>query len=197
MSILVGKLHKIQKGITGLETAIILIAFVVVAAVFAYTVLSAGMFSSQKSQEAVYSGLEEARATVQMNGSFIAKDTDDDEDVDEVVFTVMQALDGVPIDFTVPPNNTMVVSYIDMYQRHDDMTWSLTKLGSTDTDDLLEVGEKFQITVAGLDDGGANELTPKLQKNSRFTFELKPAVGAVLIMERTTPKVVDPVMDLH
>ena len=47
-----------QKGITGLETAIILIAFVVVAAVFAYTVLSAGLFATQKSQEAVYSGLE-------------------------------------------------------------------------------------------------------------------------------------------
>ncbi len=42
-----------EKGITGLETAIILIAFVVVAAVFAYTALSAGLFSTQKSQEAV------------------------------------------------------------------------------------------------------------------------------------------------
>ena len=37
-------IYKEQKGITGLETAIILIAFVVVAAVFAYTVLSAGLF---------------------------------------------------------------------------------------------------------------------------------------------------------
>ncbi|HUV53535.1 MAG TPA: archaellin/type IV pilin N-terminal domain-containing protein, partial [Dehalococcoidia bacterium] len=37
-----------ERGITGLETAIILIAFVVVASVFAYTVLSAGIFSSQK-----------------------------------------------------------------------------------------------------------------------------------------------------
>ena len=35
-----------QRGITGLETAIILIAFVVVASVFAYTVLSAGVLSA-------------------------------------------------------------------------------------------------------------------------------------------------------
>ena len=50
------KLHLFtgERGITGLETAIILIAFVVVAAVFAYTVLSAGLFSTQKSQEAIY-----------------------------------------------------------------------------------------------------------------------------------------------
>ena len=43
------KFFRHEKGITGLETAIILIAFVVVAAVFAYTALSAGLFATQKS----------------------------------------------------------------------------------------------------------------------------------------------------
>ncbi len=61
-----------QKGITGLETAIILIAFVVVAAVFAYTALSAGLFSTQKSQEAVYSGLEETQSTLELKGGVVA-----------------------------------------------------------------------------------------------------------------------------
>ena len=58
-----------ERGITGLETAIILIAFVVVASVFAYTVLSAGLFSSQKSQDAVYDGLSEARSALALMGS--------------------------------------------------------------------------------------------------------------------------------
>ena len=62
-------IYKSQKGITGLETAIILIAFVVVTAVFAYTVLSAGLFSTQKSQEAVYNGLQETQGTLQLLGS--------------------------------------------------------------------------------------------------------------------------------
>jgi flagellin FlaB len=35
-----------ERGITGLETAIILIAFVVVAAVFSFVVLSTGLLSS-------------------------------------------------------------------------------------------------------------------------------------------------------
>lgn len=61
-----------QKGITGLETAIILIAFVVVAAVFAYTVLSAGLFATQKSSEAVYAGLEEAQSTLELRGGVTA-----------------------------------------------------------------------------------------------------------------------------
>ena len=46
-----------QEGITGLETAIILIAFVVVAAVFAYTVLSAGLrigFMEEGGEELVF-----------------------------------------------------------------------------------------------------------------------------------------------
>ncbi len=61
-----------QRGITGLETAIILIAFVVVASVFAYTVLSSGLFSTQKAQEAVYGGLSEAQSTLQLKGSVVA-----------------------------------------------------------------------------------------------------------------------------
>ena len=60
-----------QRGITGLETAIILIAFVVVASVFAYTVLSAGIFASEKGKEAVYSGLEQARGTMEVVGGII------------------------------------------------------------------------------------------------------------------------------
>ena len=61
-----------EHGITGLETAIILIAFVVVASVFAYTVLSSGLFSTQKAQEAVYGGLEEAQSTLELKGTVVS-----------------------------------------------------------------------------------------------------------------------------
>lgn len=37
-----------QRGITDLETAIVLIAFVVVASVFAFAVLSTGLLASEK-----------------------------------------------------------------------------------------------------------------------------------------------------
>ena len=53
----ISSLHKEQKGMTGLETAIILIAFVTVAAVFSYAVLSAGLFSAERGKETVYAGL--------------------------------------------------------------------------------------------------------------------------------------------
>ena len=54
---MLAKLNKSERGMTGLETAIILIAFVTVAAVFAYAVLSAGLFSSERSKETLYSAL--------------------------------------------------------------------------------------------------------------------------------------------
>ena len=63
---------KDQRGVTGLETAIILIAFVVVASVFAFTVLSTGIFSAERGKETVFAGLQEARGTIEPKGSAIA-----------------------------------------------------------------------------------------------------------------------------
>ena len=61
-----------QQGIPELETAIILIAFIVVASVFAYTVLTAGVFSSQKANESVNVAIQEVRSSITINGNTIA-----------------------------------------------------------------------------------------------------------------------------
>ena len=58
-----------DKGFTGLEAAIVLIAFVVVAAVFSYVVLGAGFFTTQKAQETVYKGVEQSTTNIQMIGN--------------------------------------------------------------------------------------------------------------------------------
>lgn len=62
-----------QRGITGLETAIVLIAFVVVSSVFAFAALSTGLFSADKSKETINAGLSEARGTLEVRGSILAK----------------------------------------------------------------------------------------------------------------------------
>ncbi len=49
----VSLLQRDQRGITGLETAIVLIAFVVVSSVFAFAALSTGRFSSDKAKETI------------------------------------------------------------------------------------------------------------------------------------------------
>ena len=61
-----------ERGITGLETAIILIAFVIVASVFEFTVLSMGIFASERSKETVFAGLQEAKSTLEPRGATVA-----------------------------------------------------------------------------------------------------------------------------
>jgi archaellin len=51
-----------------METAIILIAFVVVASVFAFAVLSTGLFTSDKAKETIQAGLSRARSNVETKG---------------------------------------------------------------------------------------------------------------------------------
>jgi archaellin len=79
----------------------------------------------------------------------------------------------------------------------------MTPLGTTDGDDLLETGEKFEITI-GSDTwhvGGGNlmdALAPNyLSVNDTFTLEILTPVGAVLVIERTTPPYIDTKMNLR
>ena len=185
--------HRDERGITGLETAIILIAFVTVAAVFGYAVLSAGIFSAEKGKETVYLGLQEAKSTMELKGSIIAtgNTTANPKYVEAVKFTVGNAVSGEPIDLTVPPNNKTVLAYIDENSYQNNMTWTCTFVGSNDGDDLLEIGEKAEISV------DISSLATKLQANKKFTIEFKPASGSTVVFDRTVPASVDAVMDLY
>ena len=66
------KLIKDEKGFTGLEAAIVLVAFVVVAAVFSYVMLGAGFYTTQKSQEVVHTGVMQASSSVELSGDVVA-----------------------------------------------------------------------------------------------------------------------------
>ena len=66
------KLVHEERGITGLETAIVLIAFVVVAAVFAFTVLTTGLFTSEKAKETAMAGVAATSSTLTIKGSVTA-----------------------------------------------------------------------------------------------------------------------------
>ena len=68
MKRLTGSPARGQKGITGLETAIIPIAFVVAASVFALTVLSTGVFSFERGKETIFAGLGEAQSSMSPRG---------------------------------------------------------------------------------------------------------------------------------
>ena len=194
-------LRRDERGITGLETAIILIAFVVVASVFAYTVLSAGIFSSQKGQEAVYAGLSEARATMEIKGSMYAYGNDTSGNgtgnmtVYAVSFTLTNAMKGQAIDLT--PNDggndthVTIISYTDKNQHISDLHWDIKFIGKHSDDKLLEQDEQAVINV------DLSGLSTAPVAYDTFTIEVKPVTGASLILNRTFPARIDPVMNLH
>jgi flagellin FlaB len=123
------KIREMQKGITGLETAIILIAFIIVASVFAYVILSAGLFSSEKTKQAVNAGLQSTMKTVEVKSNIIAKMVD--SVVTEVYFCVGIPAAGSPVDFTPPGTSnitSLVVSYSDADHMLPSINWTMAKL---------------------------------------------------------------------
>ncbi|MDG0866528.1 archaellin/type IV pilin N-terminal domain-containing protein [Candidatus Lucifugimonas marina] len=229
--------HKSEKGITGLETAIILIAFVVVASVFAFTVLSTGIFASERSKETVFSGLEEAKSSIEPRGSVIAYKGNEgtNDTIFKVSFVVSNAVAGEPVDLT-PPYDTddsgddpdivtnaeykTVVSFVDQNQYLPDVPWSVSWIGNNNSDNLLEEGEKAEISVwlltrdttvtnatdtngvsywSGADANGSRGMLSTdtyVGTNDQFTIEMKPESGAVLTVQRTAPSRLDTIMDL-
>ncbi|NDJ86937.1 MAG: hypothetical protein GYB66_13730 [Chloroflexi bacterium] len=184
-------LHQDESGQTALETAIILIAFVVVASVFAFTILSAGSESTEKGEEAIYSGLEGVQSSMAVKGSIIAQDSGGVAgEVDTVVFTVALVSGGDPVDVTdTSGSNKVVIGYRDDTQFINELDWTIGWVGDNDGDSLLEDGELAEITV---DVSGA-----ALGSNTEFTLEIKPPTGAVINLSRTTPAAVEAVMQLR
>jgi flagellin FlaB len=193
-----GMIKRGQKGITGLETAIILIAFVVVASVFAYTVLSSGLFATQKAKEAIHAGLQEAKSTVELKGNVLGKM--EKGILTTIYFTVGTPPGGDSIDFTPPSANTtslVIISYSDAYQVIPSLNWTMAKLNTTAADNLLEGNRLFQITVdlSAVSANVSDEKKPGPYHT--FQLELKPPVGAILNIERTIPNKADEVINLY
>jgi len=159
-------IYREQKGITGLETAIILIAFVVVAAVFAYTVLSAGLFSTQKSQEAVYAGLKETQGTLEILGGVVGyKDdlnTTGGGSIGRIDFTIALATDGTSVDLTpaftydsgtgtlaigTAGANRLQIAFNDQDVNISDCAWTARFIGKNNLDTMLDPGEKAIVSV--------------------------------------------------
>ncbi len=228
-----------ERGITGLETAIVLIAFVVVASVFAFTVLSAGVFSSEALKQTIFAGLKETRSRLRQNGSvfaFSAK-AGTTQSVYKIVFIVSNSLAGEPLDLTAPytvddsgldPDfdslavPATIISYADEDQRKGDVPWSVNFIGNNNGDQLMEDGEKAEITVWLMDRdyailetadnavqpmdtltgngggvGGIEATDVLIGKSTRFVLEVSPQIGAALTIQRSVPPGLRQVMNLN
>lgn len=178
--------HKNEKGQTALETAIILIAFIVVASVFAFTILSAGSASTERGEAAIYSGLEGVQSSLALAGQTIANS--DTSNLTSLVVTVSSAA-GEPVEMADGTNNLVVVSYRDATQYINDLPWTLAWVGPNDGDNILEDGELAEMTI--------DVSSAAVAANIEFNLEVKPPTGAILNINRTTPATLDAVMQLR
>jgi len=173
-----------------------LIAFVMVTSVFAYVVLSARLFSSQKAKEAVYQGMGQTSGSVALKGNVFAKMVGGY--VKEVYIPIAAVSGGNPTDFSdTSSNNTKVdVAYSDSTYYFSSVNWTLTKVITVNADNLLDENELFMITV-DLSSLSYNGTAVQVGAYQRFLMEVKPPKGAVLPIERTVPGRVTDLVNLY
>jgi len=208
MSIKVKRALCNEHGITALETAIILIAFVVVAAIFAFTILSTGTFLTERSKEAAYAGLEEARGSLELKGSVVAEDWQDTEGcIDRLYFDLGLAASGSSVDLqTTNPKVRFIyrdathnvnIPAGDSHMCCGSGGWWTTITGCPGgCSTMLVPGALAKITI---DFGQIYPMptTKLLCGNQAFSIEIIPPTGGTLLIERTTPPEITEITDLH
>jgi flagellin FlaB len=107
------RLLKQKRGMVGIEAAIVLIAFVIVAAAFSFMVVNMGLFSTQRGRETIQQGVSEASSPLTLDGSIQIQSNGTDPPVIGDVCTVHA--------FMVPLK-TLGVRYVPMSSPESEVT---------------------------------------------------------------------------
>ena len=189
---------KKRRAMTGLETAIILVAFVITAAAFSFVVLNMGFLSAQKTQTVISAGMQEASSSLLFDGDMIATCDPATKTVTGVTFYVRLSQGKEPIDMNA---SKMIMTY--SCQRAAGVIYSTTLGNNTvanpsvvtiqgvlnNGDTLIQGGERWKVhvdfsAIAGgsLEPATATDLLPHAYET--FTLEMRPAAGSVLSIKR-------------
>jgi len=208
------RLHRrARKGIVGIEAAIVLIAFVIIAAALSYVVVNMGFFASQKAKDTISRGIEEATSALQLDGSVIAKTSDARAAVSYIIIPVKLSVGKESVDLS---KNTTVVSvqisgnYTDYMSNIYKGIADNQKYNSTDMTDTLNelfgtsTSPEAYFAIENNDDDNALESNEKAfliiyLGDSRFIYEynivkieVKGSRGASLTVEREIPAGLNP-----
>jgi len=204
-----------EDAFTGLEAAIVLIAFVVVAAVFSYVVLGAGFFTTQTAQATVHTGVAQASSSLEVVGNVmgIANDVGTYPQLSYANVSVALTAGGTAMDLS-----QMVVSYLDTaggrnpnVKNTTDLTCAELTSGGGLADTVTDVNNiewcvAQKINTVGDDNNllEPNEIwvlsiqTPSTAKiNEKITINIQPAVGAVLPLTRTIPGALNKIQAIY
>jgi len=163
---------KKEAAFSGLEAAIVLIAFVVVAAVFSYVMLGAGFFATQKSQEVTYSGIKQSTSNLVLDGQLYGVMDATFANIEDIIFYLAIPEGGQPqdldeVDYVVTVNG-------------DKKIYTTEFTVTPTTGGVLAPGDREKCTltfVAPTTDGP--------EAGQSFTIEIKPKVGASSLITKT------------
>jgi len=182
-----GKTVTGDRAFTGLEAAIILIAFVTVAAVFSYVVLGLGFSTTQKSREVIQAGMYQASSVLMPSGEVYGI-SESRSTIDMVNFTLSLSPGSDAIDFEKlvivfsTPQRLEIVQNISGFTGGSTSpgTWAITSRENQrgNANLLLEDGEQFTISV---------HPAVGINPDERFSIEIRPPGGSSLGIERTAP----------
>ena len=181
-----------RRGLTGLETAIILVAFVITASAFSFVVLNMGMMSADQAQSVISSSVEETSAAIMMDTDIIGT-FDNTTGVQSTIcltkatFYIRLSQGGTPIDMD---DSNVVITY----------TNPSTAVAG-DSDSMLEVGEKFKVVIdftqidkASVDPAQGDMNNVYTHPYEELRIEIQPSGGARFTTERVIPQVSNIVM---
>ena len=152
----------------------------VVASVFAFTVLSTGVFSSERAKETIFAGLAETKSSLRPSGSMIAFKgfVGSTQAIFKFSVIIESVSGGDAIDMTPPytsdgagtdpdfsgTSNKTTIAYIDNNQILQDVPWTINFMGDNG-DNLLDDGEKAEIQVWLLNRTTATDITSNSSVN--------------------------------
>ena len=186
-----------RRGMTGLETAIILVAFVITAAAFSFMLLNMGFLTAQKTQTVISSSLGESTATLQVVDAIVGNF---DLNVDQTRTNMTSAEFFLRLpgggDFVDVAGNKLTITYTNIRCHGviypDNGTVVTITPVNGDTDTLLEQGEIFRVLV------DFTQLTPAMVDPGTITawglyphpyewwqITLKPTQGGAVTIRRT------------
>ena len=181
-----------SEGFTGLEAAIVLIAFVVVASVFSFAVLGAGFFTTQKTEQVLHTSVTATGSTPELIGNVYG--LKGSSGIDSVRFSLDLSAGGSIIDFSQMVVVWSTSDVVSIYKPNDplyDTTideghWGIIDIKpSTSTGDtFLESGEIFTVLIHL---NSAEELL----EGDKFSMEMKAPSSTVFILSRRAPYQID------
>jgi flagellin FlaB len=196
---------KQDNAFTGLEAAIVLIAFVVVAAVFSYVLLGAGFFATQKAQEVTYAGIQQVTSNMFVVGAIYGNTTLGGTGGTVPLLTSLDIMLGIPeggqpqdakevqLLFSNNTGLPKALTYTaTLPENLNDLkdAWVIKAIDRTENsgasfDTKLYPGEKAFIHI-GLDQNWniTSKRVPGAYSRD-FTLEIKPRIGASFLISKT------------